>query len=144
MRLFAHILLFSRSVRRDPKALLKVFSFRAWRRLLTPKKESKEQLRKAPFYSEVWTPYEQLLQRRYDVMEESSWPTEILARMTPLRGEIPEPIPEDLVVFVGCDHQYFVLHALPLAYSIEYNAPRVRLHFHVFNPERNFDKIITF
>ena len=43
MRLFAHILLFSQSVRRDPKALLKVFSFRAWRRLLTLKKVKMQQ-----------------------------------------------------------------------------------------------------
>lgn len=46
MRFFKHILLFSRSVRQDPKAMLKVFSFRAWQQLLAPKKESKKQGRR--------------------------------------------------------------------------------------------------
>lgn len=62
-------------------------------------------------------------------------PKNPLPSLPPMEGILPEPQPDDTVVFFVADNAYFWKHAIPLAFSIDANAPGSFCHIHVINPD---------
>ena len=59
----------------------------------------------------------------------------LLVELPAVQGRWPDPDPEGLLVFVGCDSAYLVEHGLPFALSLDQNSPGTQLHFHLVNPD---------
>lgn len=59
----------------------------------------------------------------------------LLFELPAIQGPWPDPDPEGLLVFVGCDSAYLLEHGLPFAVSLDRNSPGTRLHVHLVNPD---------
>ena len=66
----------------------------------------------------------------------------LLFELPAIQGCWPDPDPEGLLVFIGCDSAYLLEHGLPFAVSLDRNSPGTRLHVHLVNPDSAAEAIL--